>query len=135
MVEPAQHIVELLRVVGKALADLEPMRQARKLAVGLFCNGRPVDEANACPARAEELLCYSLFSNLIKNALEASPQGATVTLDCVRDKDGWRVDIHNQGETPEAISMASDMPPRLKKRCGGGNSGASTSVLPASSAM
>jgi hypothetical protein len=35
---------------------------------------------------AEELLCYSLLANLVKNALEASPEGATVTNDAGRNR-------------------------------------------------
>jgi len=92
--------VDLLRVVGKVLADLEQMRAPKKLTVRLALDGRPPAPQDVCPARAEELLCYSMFSNLIKNAQEAAPPGGAVTMNCVRDQDGWRIDIRNPGETP-----------------------------------
>ena len=95
--------VDLLRVVGKVLGDLEQMRAPKKLAARLALDGRPPGPQDVCPARAEELLCYSMFSNLIKNAQEAAPPGGTVTINCVRDQDGWRIDIRNPGETPAEL--------------------------------
>jgi CheY-like chemotaxis protein len=57
-------------------------------------------------AQGEELLCYSTIANLLKNALEASPEGeeVRVTLRRISDGDGDCValDIHNAGQVPEA---------------------------------
>ena len=97
-----QH-VDLLAVVGKALADLEQMRSAKALVVRRSLDGHPATGQDTCPVRAEELLCYALFSNLLKNAQEASPRGGAVTVDFARDQADWRIDIHNQGEVPAAL--------------------------------
>jgi signal transduction histidine kinase/DNA-binding NarL/FixJ family response regulator len=55
-------------------------------------------------AQGEELLCYSTLANLLKNALEASPEGAEVKLTLRRQYDGngdcVALDIHNEGEVP-----------------------------------
>ncbi|MBF0271895.1 MAG: HAMP domain-containing histidine kinase [Magnetococcales bacterium] len=54
--------------------------------------------------RAEEVLCYSMLANLIKNALEASPEGAWVTIELSVGDDGMGViEIGNQGMVPEKI--------------------------------
>jgi two-component system sensor histidine kinase/response regulator len=50
----------------------------------------------------DEMLCHSLLNNLVRNAVEAAPQGSAVKIhldagDCAI------VSIHNQGEIPEAI--------------------------------
>jgi signal transduction histidine kinase/DNA-binding NarL/FixJ family response regulator len=55
-------------------------------------------------AQGEDLLCYSILANLLKNALEASPEGAEVKLTLRRQFDGngdcVALDIHNEGEVP-----------------------------------
>jgi signal transduction histidine kinase/DNA-binding NarL/FixJ family response regulator len=55
-------------------------------------------------AQGEELLCYSTLSNLVTNAVEASPERTEVrvTLRKVSDENGdaVAVDIHNAGEVP-----------------------------------
>lgn len=58
-------------------------------------------------AQGEELLCYSTIANLMKNALEASPEDGVVraTVKRVSDANGEAVgiDIHNAGQVPEEI--------------------------------
>jgi CheY-like chemotaxis protein len=58
-------------------------------------------------AQGEELLCYAILANLLKNALEASPEGqeVRVTVGKTSDADGDVVslDIRNAGEVPEAV--------------------------------
>jgi signal transduction histidine kinase/DNA-binding response OmpR family regulator len=58
-------------------------------------------------AQGEDLLCYSTIANLLKNALEASPDDADVrvTLRRVSDDNGDAValDIDNAGEMPESV--------------------------------
>ncbi len=51
----------------------------------------------------EPLLCYSLFSNLLKNAAEASPQGGVVTVTARREAASILVAIDNEGEVPAAM--------------------------------
>jgi len=71
-------------------------------------NLRMVLDLPAVPvyAQGEELLCYATVANLLKNALEASPEGeeVRVTLRRIADGDGDCValDIHNAGQVPQA---------------------------------
>jgi len=53
-------------------------------------------------ARGEELLAYSTFSNLLVNAIEASPRKGVVSL---RLQNGEQVtaELHNQGVVPEPV--------------------------------
>ena len=51
---------------------------------------------------AERVLCYSIFSNLLKNALEASPAGGYVNID-IEPNTRCHIQICNQGAVPEAL--------------------------------
>ena len=54
-------------------------------------------------AWGSELLCYSILANLLKNAVEASPDGATVRLACSRQGDAVELSIHNLGVVPASV--------------------------------
>ncbi|MEG3639244.1 ATP-binding response regulator [Magnetococcus sp. PR-3] len=50
---------------------------------------------------ADELLLHTLFSNLVRNALEATPHGYNVTLS-IQELDGFtQIKLHNHGAVPE----------------------------------
>lgn len=50
----------------------------------------------------DEMLCYSLFQNLIKNACEAAPEKSRVVV-TMTDEDPMRIMMQNKGAVPEAI--------------------------------
>lgn len=54
------------------------------------------------PVAGEESLCYSLFANLLKNALEASSSGDLVRVRVNLDED-VRVTIHNRAVVPDHV--------------------------------
>jgi PAS domain S-box-containing protein len=54
-------------------------------------------------AWAEELLCYSILANLMKNAVEASPDGAVVTVSAATHADRVVLGVHNAGVVPEEV--------------------------------
>ena len=75
--------VDVADLVEKVIADLES--QAASKTVRFVVERK----AEAIVARAEELLCYSMLANLLKNALEASPEGGIVTVRCSRGSARW----------------------------------------------
>jgi signal transduction histidine kinase len=50
-------------------------------------------------------LVRRVLGNMVKNALEASRPGETVTLDSVRLEDGVAFRVHNPGEMPEEARL------------------------------
>lgn len=50
----------------------------------------------------DEMLCYSLFQNLIKNACEAAPEKSRVVV-TMTDEEPMRILVQNKGAVPEAI--------------------------------
>lgn len=51
----------------------------------------------------EEFLIEDMLMNLMKNAVEASPEGGAVIVDYNVEQAGLRITIHNQGAIPEVI--------------------------------
>jgi len=64
--------------------------------------GRPATEADTFEVHAEEPLLHTLLSNLVRNAVEASPPGGGVTVTFSRGATGV-ISIHNQGAIPPAV--------------------------------
>ena len=94
--------VDLLPLADAVASELAPLMRARKVRIAVNVAGDPVSENGAFLIRSEELPCYALLANLLKNAVEASPEGGTVTLD-LRSSDVHVISVHNAGVIPEAI--------------------------------
>jgi len=90
--------VDLADVIGRVLVDLQGLSEPARVQVRWEGGqGAPVY------ARAEELLCYSVLANVLKNAIEATPPGGTVTVG-LRAGDPLRVCVRNPGRVPEAVA-------------------------------
>ncbi|HEY8360218.1 MAG TPA: 7TM diverse intracellular signaling domain-containing protein, partial [Ramlibacter sp.] len=95
--------VNLVDVVARVLLDVQGTAEAARVQLGL-------DQAFSKPvyARAEELLCYSILANLVKNAVEATPAHGTVAIGIERG-DPVRVWVHNASQVaPEVASRFFD---------------------------
>ena len=56
-----------------------------------------------CRVHAEELLCYSVRSNLLQNAIEAAPRGSAILIQSARNDDSQVLTLQNQGMIPDEI--------------------------------
>lgn len=54
---------------------------------------------------SDERLLARVIGNLVKNALEASPEGGVVTLGCSSDGDELSFSVHNPGEIPRPLQL------------------------------
>lgn len=89
--------VDLADLAHKVIADVRMHAASKQVRLQLQAWQAPY-------AWAEELLCYSLMANLLKNAVEASPEGGVVGVVIEAAEGGAvRVRIHNRGAVPEAI--------------------------------
>lgn len=94
-------VVDLLRVSRKVVEELAALCQGQNVAVDFFCDGELAGLGAVFPVIGEELLCYSMLSNLMKNAIEHSPTGGRVTVSVARTDDGrCELRLRNLGETP-----------------------------------
>lgn len=90
-------LIEMIRNI----ADHLQISRNNKIPVILTGNGAPLDEAYRLTIRSDRPLAFSLFSNLIKNAIEASCD-EPVTVDVTRNGE-CAVTIHNAGVVPDGI--------------------------------
>jgi signal transduction histidine kinase/DNA-binding NarL/FixJ family response regulator len=93
--------VDLAAVVQTVNRELQAHARSKKLRMELELPPQPVY------AQGEELLCYATLANLMKNALEAAPQGGAVhvRLASVEDRNGdcIELEVHNAGQVPPEV--------------------------------
>lgn len=96
--------VDLVAVLRTVMADVQPHAATKRLQIALRVGGQQAGDAQTVHAWAEELLCYSILANLMKNAIEAAPEGSTIDVD-IAPAEGLALSIalHNQGAVPEAV--------------------------------
>jgi two-component system sensor histidine kinase/response regulator len=94
--------VNILPIVAQIATALAGLLKEKDLACEVTLNGNAVRTGDSFMARGEDLLAYSLFANLLKNAAEASPRGGRIS---VRLEGGTlaTVGIHNMGAIPASI--------------------------------
>lgn len=96
--------VNILHVLKKVAVETAILQQSKQVSLEILLSGIPVhDDANTLFIEGEELLCYSMLANLLKNALEASPARKQVTVNLEPDHSTVAIIIHNYGMVAEAI--------------------------------
>ena len=93
-------VLELLNCI---INDARNLIDKKRLLITVLVDGRPVKKGEPFAIYGEEQLSYTLFSNLIKNALEASPEEHPVVVSLRASKETAMVAIHNHGAVPEEI--------------------------------
>lgn len=95
--------VDLLSIFRKIETDTQNLIQSKNLTIRLRVHGQAVQADETFYVKGEELLCYSMLANLVKNALEASPAGEMVTIAIDQESGMARIRIQNRGSVPEGI--------------------------------
>ncbi|MEO7548007.1 MAG: response regulator, partial [Ramlibacter sp.] len=91
--------VDLADLMGKVADDVRMHAASRQVRLALDVHGAPY-------VWAEELLCYSLVANLLKNAVEASPEGGVVTVVAQAGAGTVLLRIHNRGAVPPSVKSS-----------------------------
>jgi len=96
-------LVNLLLVINKIIIETREMVRLKNLSINVSIKGIPIDDNDIFSVQGDELLCYSMLANLIKNALEASPEGETISIILDDDDDTAIINIHNKGVVPADV--------------------------------
>jgi signal transduction histidine kinase len=94
--------VDLLRVAQEVISHHTTLMKAKNLTVDMRIDDHPCTKTDVFVVQGEPLLYYSMLGNLLKNALEASPSGESVTFRFKND-DPMEVSLRNRGSVPESI--------------------------------
>ncbi len=99
--------MDVVMLIRKAIFDQGRLINSKSLRITYRADGREAPSDFQVHILGEELLCYSLFANLIINALEAAPAGSEIlfSIHTQRPENPQLVliEITNQGEVPVAI--------------------------------
>jgi two-component system, sensor histidine kinase and response regulator len=95
-------IVDLSQIITAIIEENRSHLKSKSLIVDTFINGCPAVDGVHFNLKSENLLIYSMLSNLFKNAMEASPKNERITI--VMENDEKRaMSIHNMGDVPNEI--------------------------------
>ncbi len=100
--QPAE--INILQIIRKVIKEVDTIAHKKGISVDIFIDGIPENNEERVSAQGEELLCYSMLMNLVKNAVEASPKQERITIFLDNEKnDEVRISIRNKGAVPEEI--------------------------------
>jgi len=92
----------VLSILKQINIELREIIQRKKCRIKILIEGNPLTPDSVIKIQSEKNLLYMTLTNLIKNALEASPKNEIVTVN-LSDKDKLLISIHNIGTIPEQI--------------------------------
>jgi len=92
--------VDIAQLVPRIFREFEDLAISHVVTLLATVDGAPLGGERSFMVKGEEMLCYSMLSNLIRNAVQASPEGGTVTV-AMATGDPARIAIHNSGSVPE----------------------------------
>ena len=95
--------VNLVPVIRSIAVETRDLTHSKQLTLEVWLSDRPAGNKDMFLVKGEELLCYVMLSNLIRNALEASPDGECVRITLDAEKNAATIRIHNKGVVPEPV--------------------------------
>lgn len=96
--------VDLVSIIRKIETSLTPFTEAKGVTLAITRAGKLLTESDTVIYHTEENLFYSMCSNLMKNAIEASTTGDVVTI-TINGVDGVKLSIHNPAEVPDQVKL------------------------------
>jgi len=94
--------VNLIQVIKKIRSELKDVLDIKSLSISIFIDGRKPYAFERFIVHGEGFLLYSMMANLIKNALEASPENEIVAIH-LNHRASDIIRIHNAGVVPKNI--------------------------------
>ena len=94
--------VDILMILNRVFAEVQKAVEKKRLSLRMTLNGQPVASGDIFLVLGEALLCHSMLSNLLKNAVEASPAEESLTIRLEQGEQAV-IRIRNKGCVPVEI--------------------------------
>ena len=94
--------MDILPLLDRVIFGLENLIQSMDLKVDVTINGHSRASGERFSILTDELLFYSMMSNLVKNAAEASPKAGRIEISFLKNE-GIKIHIQNQGTVNSQI--------------------------------
>lgn len=94
--------VDIAATIRRIFREHGVTAESMDVPLRLTINGSDADSQTIFTVNGEELLLYSMLANLIKNAMEATPEGSPVTVSLDQEEKAV-IAVHNMGAIPREI--------------------------------
>ncbi|HCY85117.1 MAG TPA: hypothetical protein DHV36_08290 [Desulfobacteraceae bacterium] len=95
--------IDLLKILKQLKGEIIHLMGEKEIPFRILIGGKYAKEDDSFIVYGEEMLYYSLFVNLVKNAVEASPPGRSVTVGLDIKGDTPIIMVNNTGLIPDEI--------------------------------
>jgi two-component system sensor histidine kinase/response regulator len=95
--------VDLLPLLMRIVKEMSSEAASREVRMLLTRKGEPVDPHSSVRVLGDELLCYSMFNNLLRNAMEAAKAQTVIEIDLAPGDEKVVISITNDGVVPADI--------------------------------
>lgn len=95
--------VDVVPLIQDVFTGLGSVLKAYQTQTEVLVNGSPAQDHSQCLVLGEQLLCYSMLSNLVKNAVEGAGEEGKVVIGLQEHPEQVQVCIWNTGVIPEKI--------------------------------
>ncbi|MCP4698462.1 MAG: response regulator [Gammaproteobacteria bacterium] len=98
-------MLDLLPLFHKVIRETDNLIGEKGVSAEIRVHGRPAAKKDSFAVEGEPRLCYSLFANLFKNAVEASPKQGRIAVSLEKKGEECFITVHNGGAVPEQIRV------------------------------
>jgi two-component system sensor histidine kinase/response regulator len=95
--------VDLVPLLQRILKEMASEMQSRELTAALTIQSVPVGTGTTLRVLGDELLSYSMFNNLMKNAMEAARPNTVIQIDMAPVDEQVAIEITNDGAVPAEV--------------------------------
>ena len=95
--------VDMIDVISRIEKEYASLLNIFRTSISVQADGRPLDGKEPFMVKGEMLLIYSMMANLIKNAIEATPENETIYIFLSRHDLTVDIAVKNKGSIPEEI--------------------------------
>jgi two-component system sensor histidine kinase/response regulator len=95
--------VDIINIIHRIKRDLRSYISLKQSNIEVVLKDRPIDTNTTFNVSGETLLLYSMLANLVKNALEATPDAEAISISLTEKKGQAMIHIHNTGSVPKEL--------------------------------